>query len=125
MFILNTNAKSVDTLLEIMSFYEQSSGQMINTNKFSISFSSKTPIEIRNRVKQTLGIDKVDGVGKYLGLDEHFGAFTNTLGRRKNIFSHLLWTAFDKEQLDGQTAFSPLRKAYYAQSSPYGHLYSP
>ena len=46
---------------------------MIHPEKSSISFSAKTDIATRERVKQTLGISKEGIVGKYLGLPEHFG----------------------------------------------------
>lgn len=46
---------------------------MINLLKSTITFSSKTPFEARNRVKLQLHIDKEGGIGKYLGLTEHFG----------------------------------------------------
>ena len=57
---------------------------MINAQKSSISFSSKTPAEIRSKVKEKLGIDKEGGVGKYLGLPEHFGR------RKKDLFASIV-----------------------------------
>ena len=57
---------------------------MINAQKSSISFSSKTPVEIRSRVKEKLGIDKEGGVRKYLGLPEHFGR------RKKDLFASIV-----------------------------------
>lgn len=50
-----------------------SRGQLINTQKSSISFSHKTNQTTKNRIKQILGIEMEGGVGKYLGLPEHCG----------------------------------------------------
>lgn len=44
-----------------------------NAAKSSIIFFAKTSQEIRDRVKNQIGIEKEGGVGKYLGLPEHFG----------------------------------------------------
>lgn len=70
--------------MEILHSYECASGQMINTQKSSISFSSKTPPDIRARVKAQLGIEREGGVGKYLGLPEHFGR------RKKDLFASIV-----------------------------------
>lgn len=51
----------------------------INNNKSSITFSSKTPITIKDSMKQILDIQKEGGPGKYLGLPEHFGRRKNDL----------------------------------------------
>ncbi|CAE6085174.1 unnamed protein product [Arabidopsis arenosa] len=60
-------------LHRIITNYEEASGQLINKDKSSITFSPKTSKEIRNRVKNQLGITKEGGTGKYLGLPELFG----------------------------------------------------
>ena len=73
MFFIRSDSRSCITLMEILRLYEAASGQMIYPEKSSISFSEKTDSSTRERVKQTLGISKEGGVGKYLGLPEHFG----------------------------------------------------
>lgn len=73
MFFTKSDPKNCSTLIAILHEYEAASGQKINTDKSSISFSPKTPQETRDKVKLHLGIDKEGGVGKYLGLPEHFG----------------------------------------------------
>lgn len=73
MFFVKTDELSCSALVEVLRKYEFSSGQMINIAKSSISFSSKTPQETRQRVHSQLGIMKEGGVEKYLGLPEHFG----------------------------------------------------
>ncbi|CAA7016157.1 unnamed protein product [Microthlaspi erraticum] len=84
MFFTKTHPSSVLALLNIIRRYEEASGQRINTSKSSITFSGKTPPEIRSRVKATLGIDKEGGVGKYLGLPENFGI------RKRDIFTGIV-----------------------------------
>ena len=73
MIFKKTDTFACNSLMEILHSYEAASGQKINTMKSSISFSKKTPTNIRARVKSQLGIEKEGRVGKYLGLPEHFG----------------------------------------------------
>ena len=58
MIFTKTDHLSCSTLVEILRSYEAASGQMINVQKSSISFSGKMPPDIRERVKQQLGIEK-------------------------------------------------------------------
>lgn len=60
------------------------SGQKINPDKSSISFSTKTPQVELERVKAHLGISKEGGVEKYLGLLEHFGR------KKKDLFASIV-----------------------------------
>lgn len=84
MFFTKTDPQCCTTLLDILQSYERALGQMINTVKSSISFSAKTSQEIRIRVKQQLGIEKEGGVGKYLGLPEHWGR------KKKDMFASMI-----------------------------------
>lgn len=68
-----TDTKRCLALTQIIKDYEEASGQLINKDKPSITFSRKTGASIKNRVKQQLGITKEGGTGKYLGLPELFG----------------------------------------------------
>ena len=52
--------------------------------KSAITFSSKTLIEFRRRVKATLRIEGEGGLGKYLGLPEHFHR------KKKDIFAGIV-----------------------------------
>lgn len=70
--------------MTILHKYELGSGQKINPEKSSITFSSKTPTEVKTRVKSQLGISKEGWVGKYLGLREHFGR------KKKDLFSSIV-----------------------------------
>lgn len=84
MFFIKTTSKSVAAPKEVLQKYEAVSGQMINTNKSPITFSKKTPSEIRDKVKTSLGISKEGGVGKYLRLPEHLGR------RKKDLFTSIV-----------------------------------
>ncbi|CAA7053967.1 unnamed protein product [Microthlaspi erraticum] len=81
MFFCKTKDQNCVTLATILRKYGEASGQQINHQKSSISFSSKTPQDIKERVKLTLGIEKEGGQGKYLGLPESFGR------KKKDLFS--------------------------------------
>lgn len=84
MFFLKTNGQGSAVLMQILKKYEAASGQTINKSKSSVTFSSKTPPETKNRIKQILGIRTEGGTGKYLGLPEFFGR------RKKDIFTSLV-----------------------------------
>ncbi|CAA7017283.1 unnamed protein product [Microthlaspi erraticum] len=49
------NIESCETLMSIIRSYEAASGQVINAQKSSISFSRKTLLEVKERVKLALG----------------------------------------------------------------------
>lgn len=68
----------------ILRKYGEASGQAINFQKSSITFSRKTPMEIKERLKRALMISNEGGVGKYLGLPEHFGR------RKKDLFTSIV-----------------------------------
>lgn len=82
MFFGRSNAASCSALIEILQKYEMASGQCINRGKSAVTFSSKTSQECRTRVKAVLNISQEGGIGKYLGLPEHFGR------RKRDFFQH-------------------------------------
>lgn len=84
MFFGLASATNCETLMKILKDYERASGQMINKSKSSVTFSSKSPPEVREQVKSILGITKEGGLGKYLGLPEHFGR------RKKDLFTSIV-----------------------------------
>lgn len=84
MFFCKANAKCCKELNKILDSYAVVSGQLINFQKSSITFSNKTPQSTRGNVKQLLKIDKEGGTGKYLGLPEHFGR------RKKDLFTAIV-----------------------------------
>ena len=84
MFFGKSNAASCSTLSTILLKYERASGQCINRAKSAITFSSKTTQECKTRVKRELNICSEGGIGKYLGLPEHFGR------RKRDIFASII-----------------------------------
>lgn len=84
MFFCRSNTTSVGALLDIIRSYEELSGQRINFSKSSITFSAKTPPEVKSRVKTVLSIEAEGGLGKYLGLPEHFGR------KKRDIFASIV-----------------------------------
>ncbi|XP_010445339.1 PREDICTED: uncharacterized protein LOC104727990 [Camelina sativa] len=84
MFFCKSDKTCVRQLKEILHKYEAASGQKINQDKSSITFSRKTKNDIKERVKQELGINKTGGQGKYLGLPELFGR------KKKDLFTMIV-----------------------------------
>ncbi|XP_048604798.1 uncharacterized protein LOC125582248 [Brassica napus] len=84
MIFTYSNAHCCIALSSILHKYELASGKKINPEKSSITFSSKTPPEVKNQVKTLLGIDKEGGVGKYMGLPEHFGR------KKRDLFASIV-----------------------------------
>lgn len=84
MFFCKANAACCETLSKILSRYEAVSGQCISVQKSSITFSSKTPTNIKQKMKRLMRIPNEGGIGKYLGLPEHFGR------RKRDIFSSIV-----------------------------------
>ncbi|KAL0698003.1 hypothetical protein Bca4012_054125 [Brassica carinata] len=84
MFLLSGLLLNCEHLLQILNDYGRASGQMINAAKSSITFSSKTRPEVKESAKLMLGITKEGGLGKYLGLPEHFGR------RKKDLFTSIV-----------------------------------
>lgn len=84
MLFRKSNPASVTALSSILNQYELLSGQRINLLKSTVSFSARTPPEVKARVKQTLGIESEGGIGKYLGLPELFGR------RKRDIFASIV-----------------------------------
>ncbi|XP_013625016.1 PREDICTED: uncharacterized protein LOC106331249 [Brassica oleracea var. oleracea] len=84
MFFCLASQSKCEALQAVLTDYGKSSGQMINKNKSSITFSSKTPPAIKENAKSVLGITKEGGLGKYLGLLEHFGR------RKRDLFTSIV-----------------------------------
>ncbi|XP_048621848.1 uncharacterized protein LOC125591512 [Brassica napus] len=84
MFFLKAERESTLALKEIMHRYGTASGQSINFEKSSVTFSRRAPAELKNMVHTELQIQKEGGVGKYLGLPEIFGR------KKKDMFSSIV-----------------------------------
>lgn len=98
MFFSKTSVKSCEALLSILKRYEEASGQCINADKSGITFSSKTPPEIKDRVKKALGISKEEELVNIL-------AFPSSLGEGRRTSLLPLWIRLDKELCLGQIVF--------------------
>lgn len=84
MIFCNSTSESCLALLRILQDYESVSGQKVNIAKSAINFSSKTPPEVKQAAKDLLGIQKEGGMGKYLGLPEHFRR------KKKDLFTSIV-----------------------------------
>ena len=73
MFFTRTNEASATALTTVLHQYETASGQVINADKSVITFSRRSPGALKTKMKRILGIQKEGGIGKYLGLPDHFG----------------------------------------------------
>ncbi|GAA0175108.1 hypothetical protein LIER_28352 [Lithospermum erythrorhizon] len=60
-------------VMNILRVYEEASGQMVNNNKCSVSFSPKTRTETRGSILTALGMREVRDQGKYLELPSQIG----------------------------------------------------
>lgn len=84
MFFLQASKENCASLKTILSQYEQASGQSISKEKSALTFSRKAPASLKSMIKSELLIEKEGGVGKYLGLPEHFGR------KKKDLFSSIV-----------------------------------
>lgn len=84
MMICHSTPKNCHVLSKLLLDYEALSGQKVNIAKSAITFSSKMPQEVKTAAKQILGITKEGGVGKYLGLPEHFGR------KKRDLFTSIV-----------------------------------
>ncbi|WZZ75662.1 hypothetical protein YC2023_087032 [Brassica napus] len=84
MFFSKADKASSLALKTILQQYETASGQSINTAKSSITFSKKAPGNLKAGIKDCLHIQREGGVGKYLGLPEHFGR------RKRDLFTSIV-----------------------------------
>ncbi|XP_013614191.1 PREDICTED: uncharacterized protein LOC106320384 [Brassica oleracea var. oleracea] len=84
MFFTRTDHRSCAALIAILKKYEEASGQFINLEKSAITFSAKTPGEAKRRIRDQLQILNEGGLGKYLGLPEHFGR------KKRDVFASLV-----------------------------------
>jgi len=84
MFFTRSDPKSCRALLLILQRYEAASVQMINKTKSAITFSAKTPENIKLEAQNIPGIQRTGGLGKYLGLPEMFGR------KKKELFNQII-----------------------------------
>lgn len=83
MLLCRTSEEECSSLLTILQQYEQASGQSINFQKSAITYGKGVSEEEQKKLGHILGIHKVGGFGRYLGLPEFIGR------NRTNAFSYL------------------------------------
>lgn len=84
MFFCKANLSNCSALSRILNRYESASGQSINVSKSAVTFSSKIAPGEKVQIMRALKISREGGVGKYLGLPEHFGR------KKKDIFTSIV-----------------------------------
>lgn len=60
-------------LSHILQLYKQALGQEVNFSKSVVIFGKGTPIRLQQTLMNDLGITKLGGFGKYLGLPDYIG----------------------------------------------------
>lgn len=95
MFFSRTELRSCKALISILAMYEGASGQCINFDKSSITFGAKTPGEVKRHIREQFRIANEGGIGKYLGLPEHFG-------RKKGTSLRPWWIGSGRRHTVGQ-----------------------
>lgn len=84
MIFCHATKENSQKLSSLLLQYEKASGQKINSEKSSITFSAKTPTETKDLVKDILKISKEGVSGKYLGLPEHLDR------KRRDLFTSIV-----------------------------------
>ena len=84
MFFVSANESNCEALKNILTTYEDASGQSIHTDNSAITFSRRTPAALKTLIKNTLQVQKEGGAGRYLGLPEMFGR------RKRDLFSSIV-----------------------------------
>ena len=79
-------------VLDILKIYGRCSGQQINKNKTTIFFSKFTSEDMRNHIKQALGVPEINQYEKYLGLPSFVGK------RKKTSFNFIKENVWRKLQ---------------------------
>ncbi|XP_062017671.1 uncharacterized protein LOC133734024 [Rosa rugosa] len=96
-----------ESVKDILRRYEEASGQQINLQKSSISFSRNVPMSKQEGLADFLGVQRVDKHDKYLGLpmevsyskEEAFGYLVERVQKRTHGWKAKLLSAAGKEIL--------------------------
>ena len=67
------NEKEATTIINILQHYEAASGQMVNLDKFEVSYSRNVSDNTRNMLREKLGFKEVETHQRYLGLPTYVG----------------------------------------------------
>ena len=77
LFFCKAESAEVSKFVEVLKLFEATSGQKINMDKSSVTFSQNTPVETRRKVLEMLGPMDELRQGKYLGLPSVIGKSKN------------------------------------------------
>ena len=77
MFFYKVDREEVSKFVEILELFKVVSGQKINMDKSSVTFSHNMPMETRSKVLEILGPMQELRQGKYLGLPSVIGKLKN------------------------------------------------
>ena len=86
------NDTNCQTVMNILTMYEEASGQKINRGKTQLFFSTNTQEDIKNRVKDLVGVEVVTQYEKYLGMPSFVGR------AKKETFSYIRERVWHKIQ---------------------------
>ncbi|CAM8940407.1 unnamed protein product [Rhodiola kirilowii] len=106
-FFLKCKVAEAETLRDILSQYEEASGQRVNFEKSEISFSKNTPADVRRSIGGIFRVPQVSSHSKYLGLPliigqrktEAFRGIVEKVWKRVNDWKGKLLSAAGKEIL--------------------------
>ena len=105
LFLCKAKREECQTILRILKEYEVVSGQQINFEKSSIQFGHKIDEDLRQDLRDILGIQNQGGMGSYLGIPESlegskvqvFGFVQERLNNRVNGWTFKFFTKGGKE----------------------------
>ncbi|XP_057787364.1 uncharacterized protein LOC131004671 [Salvia miltiorrhiza] len=92
------NADEIRRIRDIIGDYEHVSGQKVNLEKSSISFSSGVGVELRGELAGLLGVQYIEQGGRYLGIP-------STVGRSKTEIFQMLVDRTRKKSKDWKRRF--------------------
>lgn len=72
LFMCKAESGQATAVQEVLNRYGAATGQVINLQKSSITFGSEIKEEVKESIRQTMGIFNKGGAGTYLGLPECF-----------------------------------------------------
>lgn len=84
LFFCRSTRTECEYMVSLFDKYEAASGQKINFAKSSVIFGMKIPESRKQVLKRILGINRIGGGGKYLGLPEQFGR------KKVELFDHIV-----------------------------------
>lgn len=113
------NLEECKTLKEILTIYQKASGQEVNYTKSTVAFSKGIHLTEQQILKEMIGVDRVGGFGRYLGLPERIGR------KCKDVFEFIKQRIMNKIDTGTIDFFLRLEKKFYSRLSFLSLLYMP